>query len=45
MAVGSTARIRCREEMREHWKFKAAVDRITEQNRREFPEYAPPTLQ
>jgi hypothetical protein len=45
MAVGSTARIRCREEMREHWKFKGAVDRITADNRREFPDYAPPTLQ
>jgi hypothetical protein len=45
MAVGSTARIRCRDEMREHWKFKAAVDQIMADNRRQFPGYAPPIVQ
>jgi hypothetical protein len=29
MAVGFTARIRCREETREHRRFKAAVEKIT----------------
>jgi hypothetical protein len=31
--------------MREHRKFKAAVEKIMADNRSEFPNYAPPVLQ